>query len=83
MQGERPANLGNGQRWYRFTGGMYAAPMHRPNAVATKKRYCEANVHGGRCARRRVSEANRRAAAALRPEINRPPYNARYTLYNP
>ena len=62
MQGERPANLGNGQRWYRFTGGMYAAPMHRPNAVATKKRYCEANVHGGR---------------------ERPPYNARYTLYSP
>ena len=25
---------------------MYAAPTHRPNAVATKKRYRRANVHG-------------------------------------
>ena len=28
-------------------GGMVAAPTHRPNAAATKKRYCEANGHGG------------------------------------
>ena len=34
---------------------------------------------GGRCARRRVSEANRRAAAALRPEIERPPYRVAET----
>ena len=31
-----------------FAGGMYAAPTHGSNAVATQKRYCEANGHGGR-----------------------------------
>ena len=54
--------------------------------------YCRAGVYarrtddflifimcGGVCARRRVSEANRRAAAALRPEIKAPPYRARET----
>ena len=29
-----------------FAGGMYAAPTHRPNAVATKKRYGKTNVAG-------------------------------------
>ena len=38
---------------------------------------------GGRCARRRVSKANRRTAAALRPEIERPPYKARGTPGQP
>ena len=26
---------------------MYAAPTHRPNAVAMQKRYHKANAHGG------------------------------------
>ena len=29
-----------------FAGGMYAAPTHRPSAVATKKRYGKTNVAG-------------------------------------
>ena len=32
---------------HRFAGGMYAAPTHGPNAVATQKRYHGANDHGG------------------------------------
>ena len=58
--------------------------------------YCRAGVYarrtddflifimcGGVCARRRVSEANRRAAAALRPEIKTPPYRTAYTVVFP
>ena len=38
---------------------------------------------GGVCARRRVSEANRRAAAALRPKIKTPPYRGGETGNQP
>ena len=38
---------GNAQHPHRFAGGIYAAPTHGPNAIATKKRYCGADVHGG------------------------------------
>ena len=36
----------NTQRPHRFAGGMYAAPTHGPNAVATQKPCYEANGHG-------------------------------------
>ena len=37
----------NGRRGQRFAGGIYAAPTHRPNAVASQKTLLWGGLRGG------------------------------------